>query len=321
MLIYNNDAPLFTACGAKKTYNAKPLNNLSLKELKQDTISFSGPKINRNGIEFFCNVALKTIQSKKTNQATLTQFQKNIICSFMQNCSYGYADFIKKQLPFNIQSLAYKENKKSDKSYMQCNIGYKNPSNEHIGACQNLAKQLYDYLNTQEIFANEFDINIAKGIYFAKYDRMSHFFVTLCPKDTKSIMSKPQIILDPSFNTIAHYNPVTFPKYMFAKPFDTSQMQNMQNTFSLENNLKQPFGFAKDLIKKCPDNLHDNLVYFDFNNGKTNFYINSNVMNPFMTIIPRENFKIDLSYLENIEDTIQHHIQRGEYEAPHLFDN
>lgn len=320
MLIENNNVAGQVICCAKNHQNLNNKKTLSLKYLEKDTISFSGP-INQNGVKFFCNVALRTLRTEASKQITLTQSQRKTICDFMQNCSYGYADFIRKQLPFSIQSLSYKEDKKTTKSYTQCNINYQASSEEHIGACQNLAKQLYDYLNTQEIFTSEFDINLTKGLYLTQHDKMSHFFVTLCPIKSKSIMSKPQILLDPSFNTIAHYNPITFPKYMFAKPFETSQMQNMQNTFSLENNLRQPFGFAKDLLKKCPDNLHNNLVYFDFNNGKTNFYINSNALNPFMTTIPRDSLQIDLSYLENIENIIQHHIQRGEYEAPHLFDN
>ena len=321
MLIKNNNENLYFKPNIKKIYK----ENTIPKMLNQNNISFKGP-VNKNGLKFICNIASKTCQSKNANQITFTELQTKTICNFMQNCSYGYADFIKKQLPFNIQNLYYKKDKNSEQSYVKCDISYQLPKQEHIGACQNLAKQLYDYLNTQEIFINnknntkKFDINIAKGLYLSKYDRMSHFIVTISPAEGTYLI-KPQIILDPSFNTIAHYNPITFPKYMSFKSFEISKMENMQNTFSLESNLKQPFGFAKDLLKKCPDYLHNNLVYFDFNNGKTNFYIHSNVMNPVKTTVPRESLQIDLSYLENIEDTIQHHIRRSEYEVPHLFNN
>ena len=37
-----------------------------------------------------------------------------------------------------------------------------------------------------------------------------------------------------------------------------------------------------------------------------------------MTKIPRENLKIDLSYLENIEENIENQVKKGEYEPPKL---
>ena len=292
-------------------------NYLSLKYLKNDTVSFSGP-VNKNGIELFCNVALREIKTGKPTQITFTQIQKKIISDFMKNCSYGYSDIIRQQLPYKIQSLYFKKNKTSKDSYTQCNIKYQLSHNQHIGACQNLAKQLYDYLCKKREITDEFELNISKGLYSSKYDRMSHFFVILSPRDTKVLLVKPQIILDPSFNTIMHYHPMSFHKYMFAKPFNLDKLKGFQNIFSLEDNCKQPFGFAKELLKKCPDNLYNNLIYFDFNNGKTNFYIHTNSINPFMTTIPRENLKIDLSYLESIEEKIKHQVKKGEYEAPKL---
>lgn len=317
MLIEKNNVERQTVCCAKNQPCLKNKETLSLKYLKKDTVSFSAP-VNQNGIKFFCNVISRTLKSNCENKITLTSIQKKIISNFMTNCSYGYSDIVKHQLPYKIQSLYVKKNKNEKEAYTQCNIKYELPKNQHIGACQNLAKQLYDYLNKKKEITDEFDLTISKGLYASKHDRMSHFFVTLSPKDPKTFLVKPQVVLDPSFNTIAYYNPITCQKYMFAKPFNLDNLKDIQNIFSLENNVKQPFGFAKELLKKCPEKLHNNLIYFDFSDGKTNFYIHSNSVTPFMTNIPRENLKIDLSYLENIEEDIENQVKKGEYEPPKL---
>lgn len=313
MIIKNNNENLYFKSNINKIYK----KNTVQKILKQNNIAFKGP-VNKNGLKFICNVASRTYRFKNTNQITFTQLQRKTICDFMQNCSYGYSDIVKHQLPYKIQSLYIKKNKNEKETYTQCNIKYELPKNQHIGACQNLAKQLYDYLNKKKEITDEFDLTISKGLYASKHDRMSHFFVTLSPKDPKTFLVKPQVVLDPSFNTVVNYNPITFHKYMFAKPFNIDNLKDIQNIFSLENNVKQPFGFAKELLKKCPEKLHNNLIYFDFSDGKTNFYIHSNSVTPFMTNIPRENLKIDLSYLENIEENIENQVKKGEYEPPKL---